>query len=80
MVKNEFNILLNTIEKVKNFVEKVLTIEQDVDIKVGRYVIDAKSILGIFSIDLMREMICKIHSEDKETCENFEQLIKEFII
>ena len=46
------NIFLGTIEGVKNFVNTVCKLDCDVDIASGRYVIDAKSIMGIFSINL----------------------------
>ena len=45
----EIRIFLGTIERVKNFVNEVSHLECDVDIVSGRYVIDAKSIMGIFS-------------------------------
>ena len=48
----EIRIFLGTIERVKNFVNEVSHLECDVDIVSGRYVIDAKSIMGIFSTDL----------------------------
>ena len=45
-------ILLNTIDKVKTFVNEITKFDYDFDLVSGRYVIDAKSILGIFSLDL----------------------------
>ena len=80
MVNNEFHIILNTINRVKSFVKKILLFEQDIDIVVGRYVVDAKSILGIFSIDLTRPMKCIIHTDDEEVCKKFKEAIKEFVI
>ncbi len=46
-------IRLSTIEDVRDFVEIVRQFEGDIDVSSGRYVVDAKSILGIFSLDLM---------------------------
>lgn len=80
MVNNKFHVVLNTINKVKRFIEIVILFEQDIDIVIGRYVVDAKSILGIFSIDLTRPMDCVIHTDDEEICEKFKEAIKEFII
>lgn len=80
MVNNKFHVVLNTIDKVKRFIEIVILFEQDIDIVTGRYVVDAKSILGIFSIDLTRPMDCVIHTDDEEICEKFREAIKEFII
>jgi phosphotransferase system HPr-like phosphotransfer protein len=48
------NIRINTIEDVKNFV----------DIVSGRYAIDAKSIMGIFSLDLSKPLELRVHSDD----------------
>ena len=48
------NIRINTIEDVKNFVTTVTKCNYEVDIVSGRYAIDAKSIMGIFSLDLSK--------------------------
>ena len=49
-----YKIMLNTINDVKNFVNIVSKYEFEVDLTSGRYVIDAKSIMGIFSLDLSK--------------------------
>ena len=59
----EIMIFLGTIERVKNFVNEVSHLECDVDIVSGRYVIDAKSIMGIFSLDLSKPIDLAIHAE-----------------
>ena len=46
--KNEYILDLSTIEKVKKFNSIALSFEEDIDLIKGRYVLDAKSILGIF--------------------------------
>lgn len=50
----EVKIFLGTIERVKDFVNAVTRLDCDMDIVSGRYVIDAKSIMGIFSVDLSK--------------------------
>ncbi len=45
-------ISLNSIDKVKSFVNEITKYDNDFDLVSGRYVIDAKSIMGIFSLDL----------------------------
>jgi phosphocarrier protein HPr len=50
------NILLNTINDVKNFVNTVAKYDFEVDLTSGRYIIDAKSIMGIFSLDLSKSI------------------------
>lgn len=60
-------ISLNSIDKVKSFVnELVLYSDVDFDLVSGRYVIDAKSIMGIFSLDLSKPIDLNIHADDGE--------------
>lgn len=56
------NIMLNSIDKVKNFVNDIAKFDSDFDLISGRYVIDAKSIMGIFSLDLSKPITLNIHS------------------
>ena len=58
------NIMLNTINDVKTFVNAVSKYDFDVDLISGRYAIDAKSIMGIFSLDLSKPIDLAIHTED----------------
>ena len=57
-------ISLNSIDKVKAFVNDITKFDSDFDLVSGRYVIDAKSIMGIFSLDLSKPIDLNIHSED----------------
>ena len=57
------NISLNSIDKVKSFVNDITKFEYDFDLVSGRYVIDAKSIMGIFSLDLSKPIDLNIHTE-----------------
>ena len=56
-------ISLNSIDKVKSFVNDLTKFDVDFDLVSGRYVIDAKSIMGIFSLDLSKPIELNIHSE-----------------
>ena len=56
-------ISLNSIDKVKCFVIDLTKFDTDFDLVSGRYVIDAKSIMGIFSLDLSKPIDLNIHSE-----------------
>ena len=58
-------ISLNSIDKVKSFVNTVTKYDCDFDLISGRYVIDAKSIMGIFSLDLSKPIDLTIHTDDK---------------
>lgn len=57
-------ISLNSIDKVKSFVNDITKFDNDFDLVSGRYVIDAKSIMGIFSLDLSKPIDLSIHAED----------------
>ena len=61
----EVKIFLGTIERVKDFVNAVTRLDCDVDIVSGRYVIDAKSIMRIFSLDLSNPIDLNIHAEKR---------------
>jgi len=56
-------ISLNSIDKVKSFVNDLAKFDSDFDLISGRYVIDAKSIMGIFSLDLSKPIDLNIHAE-----------------
>ena len=69
-------IMLKTINDVKAFVNSVAKYDF-VDLLSGRYAVDAKSIMGIFSLDLSKAITMEIHSDD---CQNFLNEIKPFIV
>ena len=58
-------ISLNSIDKVKSFVNDITKFNNDFDLVSGRYVIDAKSIMGIFSLDLSKPIELTIHESDE---------------
>lgn len=58
-------ISLNSIDKVKSFVNAITQFDYDFDLISGRYVIDAKSIMGIFSLDLSKPIDLAIHAEEE---------------
>ena len=58
-------ISLNSIDKVKSFVNSITRFNSDFDLVSGRYVIDAKSIMGIFSLDLSKPIELNIHETDE---------------
>jgi len=73
----EVTIKLATIEDVRNFVNAVTACEYDVDLASGRYIVDAKSIMGIFSLDLMNPIQMTVHAEE---CEKFLKTVERFIV
>lgn len=73
-----FNISLNSIEKVKGFVNAISTSEGDFDLTSDRYVVDAKSIMGIFSLDLSKTLRLEIHND--EVADKILPSLKDFIV
>ena len=73
----EFQIRLSTVEQIRSFINKVERYNFPVDLKEGRYIVDAKSIMGIFSLDLSKELTLNIHSDD---CADFLDAIKKYIV
>ncbi len=76
IIMKSVTILLNTINDVKVFVNMVSKYDFDVDLISGRYAVDAKSIMGIFSPDLSKPIKVEIHSDN---CEKFLEEIKPYI-
>ena len=71
-------ISLNSIDKVKSFVNDITKFDYDFDLVSGRYVIDAKSIMGIFSLDLSKPIDLNIHAED--SAEDVLKVLKPYMI
>lgn len=71
-------ISLNSIDKVKAFVNEVTKFDSDFDLVSGRYVIDAKSIMGIFSLDLSKPIDLNIHNDAQ--ADNIVNALKPFIV
>lgn len=72
-----YDIRLSTIEDVRNFVNEVTRCDFEVDLASGRYIVDAKSIMGIFSLDLLNPICMTIHSD---AAEDFVARVEKFIV
>ena len=72
-----FDMVLSSINDVKDFVNIVSRFDFDVDLTSGRYVVDAKSIMGIFSLDLSKPIKVEVHDDN---CDEFLALVDEFIV
>ena len=72
------NVLLDTVDKVKGFVNTVAPLEGDIDLGADRYIVDAKSIMGIFSLDLGKPLKVTIHNA--ETAERLVPLLKAYTV
>ena len=76
--KNSCVIRLNTLEKVKHFVEQMSTFECDIDVLYRRYILDAKSIMALLSVDLMQPLKVVIHSDDYDELKRFFEIMEDF--
>ena len=70
-------ISLVSIDDVKDFVKKTNELSCEVDLTLGKYVIDAKSIMGIFSLDLLNPIKLVAHSD---SCDQLFEEIKDYIV
>lgn len=71
-------ITLNSIDKVKSFVNDITKFDHDFDLVSGRYVIDAKSIMGIFSLDLSKPIDLNIHAT--EGIDHILEVLKPYLV
>ena len=69
-------VVLSMAESVKNFVNIVNKYAYDIDLRSGRFLIDAKSLLGIFSLDLSKPIVLEIHSDK---CDDLLDELKDYI-
>lgn len=69
-------VVLSMAESVKNFVNIVNKYAYDIDLRSGRFLIDAKSLLGIFSLDLSKPIVLEIHSDK---CDDLLEELKDYI-
>ncbi|MDD6070027.1 MAG: HPr family phosphocarrier protein [Clostridiales bacterium] len=74
----ELQISLNTIDKVKSFVDSISELHGEFNLVAGRCVIDAKSIMGIFSLDISKPLLLRV--EDLDEQDAFDKVIAEYAI
>ncbi len=70
-------VSLQAINDVKDFVNIVMKYDFDIDLVSGRYAVDAKSIMGIFSLDLSKPIQLNAHTDDAE---DFLKEINKYIV
>lgn len=74
------NVKLDAVDKVKRFVNTITKFDVDMDLMHRKYVIDAKSIMGIFSLDLSKPLELYINTDDAGIMEEIKSAIREFIL
>ena len=62
----KITLMLDSIDRVKSFVELVSRYPFEIDLISGRYTVNAKSIMGIFSLDLSKPLILNADTDDEE--------------
>lgn len=77
-MERRLTINLNDFSKAKRFSDEVTKFTSDIDILRGRYILDAKSALGIFTIDLSLPVEVEIHSDEDEEIKKFNEVMEEF--
>lgn len=76
---NKMTIKLDTFEKIKNFAQKVVKFESDVNLSRGSQYFDAKSILSVFVLlDMTKPVEVQIISSNEDEITNFIEAMKEF--
>lgn len=76
---HSFNVSLSSIEDVKKFVDAASHCDQEVDVVSGRYVINAKSIMGLFSLDLAKPIAVEVHGTDAQG-QAFQSAVSQFVV
>ena len=78
-MRTKITVTLNDFIKIKNFSSEVGKFESDIDLVKGRYIIDAKSTIGIFTLDLSAPVDVVIHSNDEDEVRRFNEVMEEFV-
>lgn len=77
-MSTQLELLVDTIAKAKKFIATTNEFDSDIDVIRGRYIIDGKSVMGLFSIDLLKAITVKIHSDNEEEIKRFNEMMEEF--
>ena len=78
MEQKKIKINLNNISDIKKFIKVVSTFISDIDVMTDRVVIDAKSIIALYSLDLSQDVYVRIISDDVAECRKFDAAMEEF--
>lgn len=70
-------IRLSSVEEIQDFVRRCSKLDCDIDLTAGRYTVDAKSILGVFSIDLKRDLQLQVYTDNKK---HAEEVLRDYVV
>ena len=73
-------ISLDSIDKVKTFVNDINRFNAEFELVSGRYIIDAKSIMGIFSLDISRPIDLNIHNAEQDQLDEIMEALKPYLV
>lgn len=74
----KITVTLNDFSKIKKFSSDVVKFESDIDLVKGRYIIDAKSTIGIFTLDLSSPVDVIIHSDNEDEIKRFNEVMEKY--
>ena len=74
----KITVTLNDFIRIKNFSSEVVKFESDIDLIKGRYIIDAKSTIGIFTLDLSSPVDVIIHSDNEDEIKRFNEVMEKY--
>lgn len=77
-MSKEVQVIINTIEKVKRFSNITSEFVDEIEVLSGRYVIDGKSIMALFSVNLLEPLTVRILTDSEEEIETFNRVMEEF--
>ena len=77
-MRTKITITLNDFIRIKNFSSEVVKFESDIDLIKGRYIIDAKSTIGIFTLDLSSPVDVIIHSDNEDEIRRFNEVMEKY--
>ena len=76
----QVKILINTIDKVERFVDIISKFDNNFDMVYGKYVIDAKSIMGLFCLDIREPHTLQIYESTEDNMNDVLDAIQAFIV
>ena len=77
-MNTKITVVLNDFNKIKKFSSEISKFESDIDLVKGRYVIDSKSTISIFTLDLSAPVDVVIHSDDEDEIRRFNEIMEEY--
>ena len=76
----EAKILINSVDKVKDFNNKIFPFSCEMDLLSGRYVVDARSIMGIFSLDISKVLDFHVHTMDENVIKELRSVLADYLV